>query len=235
MRLLVVEDNAELAQLLANGLSAAGFQVDLSATAEDARSALMTTRYSSIVLDLGLPDEDGMSILQEIRGKKDPVVQEEALRQADARIRELEGRSSEQPSGSFLGARGVGGGSVPSVGPRVTSSAQEPIPTRGPGFSAPAPGGFLASALSTAASVAGGMLLADSIRGLFGGHYGSAELGSPHADQAALDRAQDEAQDARDDADAARQDLAADDAALDEMQDAQDDAGGDWGGGDMDT
>jgi len=45
----------------------------------------------------------------------------------------------------------------------------------------------------------------------------------------------DEAQDARDDADAARQDLAADDAALDEMQDAQDDAGGDWGGGDMDT
>ena len=31
------------------------------------------TRYSSIVLDLGLPDEDGMSILQELRGKKDPV------------------------------------------------------------------------------------------------------------------------------------------------------------------
>ena len=73
MRLLVVEDNAELAQLLAHGLSAAGFQVNSAATAEDARSALMTTRYGSIVLDLGLPDEDGMSILQEIRGKKDPV------------------------------------------------------------------------------------------------------------------------------------------------------------------
>lgn len=73
MRLLVIEDNAELGQLLAKGLSAAGFQVDSASTAEDARSALMTTRYSSIVLDLGLPDEDGMSILQEIRGKKDPV------------------------------------------------------------------------------------------------------------------------------------------------------------------
>ena len=73
MRLLVVEDNAELGQLLAKGLIDAGFQVDSAATAEDARSALMTTRYSSIVLDLGLPDEDGMSILQEIRGKKDPV------------------------------------------------------------------------------------------------------------------------------------------------------------------
>ena len=73
MRLLVIEDNAELGQLLAKGLIDAGFQVDSAATAEDARSALMTTRYSSIVLDLGLPDEDGMSILQEIRGKKDPV------------------------------------------------------------------------------------------------------------------------------------------------------------------
>ena len=163
------------------------------------------------------------------------LVQDEALRQADARIRELEGRSSEQPSESFLRARGVSGGSVPSVGPRALSGVQEPMPAREPALSAPAPGGFLASALSTAASVAGGMLLADSIRGLFGGHYGSAELGSPHADQAALDRAQDEAQDARDDADAARQDLAADNAALDEMQEAQDDAGGDWGGGDMDT
>jgi len=73
VRLLVIEDNAELGQLLAKGLSASGFQVDSAATAGDARSALMTTRYSSIVLDLGLPDEDGMTILQEIRGKKDPV------------------------------------------------------------------------------------------------------------------------------------------------------------------
>ena len=73
MRLLVIEDNPELATLLANGLNAAGYEVDSALTAEDARSALMTTRYSSVVLDLGLPDADGMSILQEIRGKKDPV------------------------------------------------------------------------------------------------------------------------------------------------------------------
>jgi len=163
------------------------------------------------------------------------LVQDEALRQADARIRELEGRSSERPSESFLRGRGLSGGSVPSVGPRAPSGVQEPMASREPALSTPAPGGFIASALSTAASVAGGMLLADSIRGLFGGHYGSAEWGSSHVDQAALDRAQDEAQDARDDADAARQDLAADDAALDDMQDAQDDAGGDWGGGGMDT
>ncbi len=73
MRLLVVEDNAELSQLLSTGLKAAGFEVDAAYTAGDARSALMTTRYSSVVLDLGLPDMDGLSILKEIRGRKDPV------------------------------------------------------------------------------------------------------------------------------------------------------------------
>ena len=39
MRLLVVEDNPELAQLLAKGLNAAGFEVDSATTADDARSA----------------------------------------------------------------------------------------------------------------------------------------------------------------------------------------------------
>jgi DNA-binding response OmpR family regulator len=73
MRLLVIEDNPELAQLLAKGLNAAGFEVDSAVTAGDARSALMTTRYGSIVLDLGLPDADGLSILQDIRGKMDPI------------------------------------------------------------------------------------------------------------------------------------------------------------------
>jgi len=73
VRVLVVEDNPELAQLLAKGLKAADFEVDSAITAEDARSALLTTRYSSVVLDLGLPDADGLSILKEIRGKKDPV------------------------------------------------------------------------------------------------------------------------------------------------------------------
>ncbi len=150
------------------------------------------------------------------------LVQEEALRQADARIREFQSRSTSDVGKSFLGGPSLGAGSVPVTGPRQASQrASEPVP-RDPGQAS-----FLASALSTAASVAGGMLLADSIRGLLGGHHEA--WGSP-MDQAALDRAQDEAQDARDDADEARQELAADDAALDDMQDAIDDGGGDWGG-----
>ncbi len=150
------------------------------------------------------------------------LVQEEALRQADAHIRELEARSSSDVGRSFLGGPSLGTGSVPVTGPRQASqSAPEPSP-RDTGQPS-----FLASALSTTASVAGGMLIADSIRDLFGGHH---EACGSSIDQSALDRAQDEAQDARDDADEAHQELAADDAALDDTQDAMDDGGGDWGG-----
>jgi two-component system response regulator TctD len=73
MRLLIVEDNAELAGLLANGLQGAGYEVDHLASAIDARATLATTRYAAVILDLGLPDGDGLSILRELRQRKDPI------------------------------------------------------------------------------------------------------------------------------------------------------------------
>jgi DNA-binding response OmpR family regulator len=73
MRLLVVEDNAQLSQLLGKGLRMAGYDADLLATMEEARAALMTTSYAALILDLGLPDGDGLSILQELRHRKDPI------------------------------------------------------------------------------------------------------------------------------------------------------------------
>src|SRR3981189_264229 len=73
MRLLVVEDNEELARLRIQGLAAEGHEADHLTTAAEARSALTTTRYAALVLDLGLPDGDGLSILREIRQRKDPI------------------------------------------------------------------------------------------------------------------------------------------------------------------
>jgi DNA-binding response OmpR family regulator len=73
MRLLVVEDNEDLAGLLAKGLDAAGFTTDRVSNANEARTALTTTRYAAVVLDLGLPDEDGLSVLKEIRSRNDPI------------------------------------------------------------------------------------------------------------------------------------------------------------------
>jgi len=76
MRLLLVEDNERLATLLSKGLSEAGFAVDVLTTASDAREALANTRYAVVVLDLGLPDDDGLDVLREARrsGNATPVL-----------------------------------------------------------------------------------------------------------------------------------------------------------------
>lgn len=129
------------------------------------------------------------------------LVQEQALQQSDQRVRELEDRVRDleeqgQPrrsSGGFLGmgspwgrteqpARGAS--SVPQVGARATPPAyanQSPwsqTPQGQPAAPAAAQGGgFMRTALSAAAGVAGGMLLADGIRSMMGG--GSAHAASP--------------------------------------------------------
>jgi len=71
MRLLLVEDNERFAALLKQGLAAAGFTVDVLATAGDASAALRTDRCDVVVLDLGLPDADGLSLLAEMRQRGD--------------------------------------------------------------------------------------------------------------------------------------------------------------------
>lgn len=73
MRLLIVEDNEELAELLAKGLQTAGYEADTLSTAEQARSVLQTTSYAALILDLGLPDGDGLELLREIRHQNNPV------------------------------------------------------------------------------------------------------------------------------------------------------------------
>ena len=168
------------------------------------------------------------------------LVQEQALDHLRDRLEQLEaaanraGLTGEQPS-SFLSAYrtppSASAGSVPAVAQTDAARARqyddrpaEPAPSRA--------GGFLASALTTASGVAGGMLLTDGLRELFGGHAtsGLAERSTARADDVATaDRLQDEAQDARWDADEARRQLADDDAALDEAQDALDASGSNAG------
>ena len=73
MRLLIVEDNEELAELLAKGLRTAGYETDVLSTVEDARAVLSTTFYAALILDLGLPDGDGLALLRELRQRDNPV------------------------------------------------------------------------------------------------------------------------------------------------------------------
>ena len=76
MRLLLIEDNEQLSQLLSKELEAAGFSADAVTTVADAQKILATNHYSAIVLDLGLPDGDGLTILRELRdlGDSTPVL-----------------------------------------------------------------------------------------------------------------------------------------------------------------
>ena len=67
------QKNAQLAQLLTQGLGAAGYETDRLTTGAEARAALTTTRYAALVLNLGLPDEDSLSVLRELRQRKDPL------------------------------------------------------------------------------------------------------------------------------------------------------------------
>jgi DNA-binding response OmpR family regulator len=73
MRLLIVEDNEELAELLAKGLRTAGYEADILSSIEEARSVLETTFYAALILDLGLPDGDGLELLRELRHRNNPI------------------------------------------------------------------------------------------------------------------------------------------------------------------
>ena len=64
MKLLLVEDDLQIGEGLKLGLSSCGFQVDWVQQGQQALTALRDAPYDLMVLDLGLPDMDGMDVLQ---------------------------------------------------------------------------------------------------------------------------------------------------------------------------
>lgn len=67
MRILLFEDHHRLAKSIITGLVKFGLGVDAFSTAADGISAVASMRYDAIVLDLGLPDRDGLEVLRELR------------------------------------------------------------------------------------------------------------------------------------------------------------------------
>jgi DNA-binding response OmpR family regulator len=64
MRILLVEDDVELAEIVALGLRNESYLVDVAGRRSDAESLLRTTDYDVACLDLGLPDGDGLDLLR---------------------------------------------------------------------------------------------------------------------------------------------------------------------------
>jgi DNA-binding response OmpR family regulator len=67
VRLLVIEDEPRIADILKAGLERAGFALDVVSCCADAKEALALGSYDAAILDLGLPDGDGMDLLVELR------------------------------------------------------------------------------------------------------------------------------------------------------------------------
>jgi len=114
------------------------------------------------------------------------LVQDEALKRADARIRELTGEDADASQGGFLDSirqAFTGRGSATSV-PSVRPGAPDPRWNSGGALApaAPSPGGsFLGIAAASAAGVIGGALLLNTISSMFGHHSGNAFTAIPPA------------------------------------------------------
>jgi two-component system OmpR family response regulator len=89
---LIVEDDSRIVDFMRRGLRASGYEVDATDTAHAALGRLVAHQVDVLILDLGLPDMDGLSLLGELEArdasvptiivtaKSDPRYREEAIR-----------------------------------------------------------------------------------------------------------------------------------------------------------
>jgi DNA-binding response OmpR family regulator len=71
MRILIVEDELKVAQFVARGVRSEGHSVELAADVEEARDALAAGAFDLVILDLMLPDVDGIAFCRELRSDRD--------------------------------------------------------------------------------------------------------------------------------------------------------------------
>src|ERR1019366_6966873 len=92
MRLLLVEDEIEIQSFLQRSLTEAGYQVEVAGDARTAERMTIEGTHDVLIVDLGLPDEDGLSLILRLRqlGLRAPVLILSARRSVDDRVRGLE-------------------------------------------------------------------------------------------------------------------------------------------------
>jgi DNA-binding response OmpR family regulator len=88
VRLLLAEDSERLQELLSESLKQAGYMLDVVATAAELFSSVAATKYDLLIIDLGLPDGDGLSAIRELRatGMSVPILIITARGSIDDRI-----------------------------------------------------------------------------------------------------------------------------------------------------
>src|ERR1035441_4910520 len=92
MRLLLVEDDGSIQQFLKRALTEAGYQVDAASTAKAAETMALEGIHDAFIIDLGLPDMDGLDLIARCRsqGSSAPVLILSARRSVDDGVPGLE-------------------------------------------------------------------------------------------------------------------------------------------------
>jgi len=92
VRVLVIEDEVRVRSFLVRGLEEAGFAVDSAAAGDEGLHMALVHPYDAILLDLGLPGKDGLSVLRELRASKraTPVLILSAREELEDRVRGLD-------------------------------------------------------------------------------------------------------------------------------------------------
>ena len=92
MRLLLVEDEIDIQNFLKRSLEEAGFEVVAASDGRSAQSISVEREFDILIVDLGLPDMDGIELIHELRqaGVRAPVLILSARRSVDDRVRGLE-------------------------------------------------------------------------------------------------------------------------------------------------
>jgi len=92
MRLLMVEDEHDIQAFLLRALSDAGYAVDVAPDGKTAETLAANNKYDILIVDLGLPDQDGITLITHLRqtGVNAPVLILSARRSVDDRVRGLE-------------------------------------------------------------------------------------------------------------------------------------------------
>ncbi|MDD4872290.1 MAG: response regulator transcription factor [Kiritimatiellae bacterium] len=91
MRILVVEDQRKTASFIRKALQEEGFAVDSCGNGDEALTAILSTPFDGVVLDIMLPGRDGLSILSEVRkqGSRMPILLLSARGGVDERVEGL--------------------------------------------------------------------------------------------------------------------------------------------------
>jgi two-component system, OmpR family, response regulator QseB len=102
-RILIVEDEPRIVSFLEKGLRANGFTTAVAASAQEAIELVYQYQFDLLILDLGLPDQDGLTVLEQLRGQGEtfPIIILTARDDISDKVAGLEGGADDYVTKPF--------------------------------------------------------------------------------------------------------------------------------------